>query len=383
MKKIYLLLVALAFMQAKAQDVIVKKDGSTILSKVLEVNTEDIKYKKSSNQNGPTYTIAKTDIIAINYENGDKDDFNNYKHDANETNKGYQKTVAAPNNESIIASYNIDYPSLLDNKGKKADGYFIILGIGPNSILADENIEVIFNHYDYDKLEYESIFLERRCQECDFEILIKNKSDVTIYIDLGNTFRIYGDKSYTPFFSGEQTTITSGGSTGIGLNLGSVASVAGVGGVLGTIAGGITVGGSSNRAHSTTYTKQRILSIPPKATASLGDCEWDHPNGRGDVRRSSAESIPESNLGIKKDIVKAGEVHFYDYTASPYHCQYLFTYSTQLDFSSYTTLNADLYLREIIGTNKSYSHRTKKLEKDFKEIIGQWNSRTLCNFYNF
>jgi len=38
-----------------AQDVIVKKDGSTILAKVLEVNTDNIKYKKHSNQNGPTY----------------------------------------------------------------------------------------------------------------------------------------------------------------------------------------------------------------------------------------------------------------------------------------------------------------------------------------
>ena len=40
-----------------AQDVIVKRDGSTILSKVLEVNKTDIKYKKFSNLNGPTYTI--------------------------------------------------------------------------------------------------------------------------------------------------------------------------------------------------------------------------------------------------------------------------------------------------------------------------------------
>lgn len=40
---------------ATAQDVIVKRDGSTIISKVLEVNTGDIKYKKFSNQGGPTY----------------------------------------------------------------------------------------------------------------------------------------------------------------------------------------------------------------------------------------------------------------------------------------------------------------------------------------
>lgn len=58
-----------------AQDVIVKKDGSTILSKVLEVNPSNVKYKKSSNLNGPTYSIDISDLLSINYENGDKDCF--------------------------------------------------------------------------------------------------------------------------------------------------------------------------------------------------------------------------------------------------------------------------------------------------------------------
>lgn len=74
MKKIFVLL-SFVSLNVSAQDVIVKKDGSTILSKVLEVNQNDIKYKKYSNQNGPTYTIGKSDIISINYENGDKDMF--------------------------------------------------------------------------------------------------------------------------------------------------------------------------------------------------------------------------------------------------------------------------------------------------------------------
>ena len=54
---------------SKAQDVIVKKDGSTVMSKVLEVNQDDIKYKKYSNLDGPTYTIYKKEIASINYEN--------------------------------------------------------------------------------------------------------------------------------------------------------------------------------------------------------------------------------------------------------------------------------------------------------------------------
>ena len=53
---------------ANAQDVIVKNDGSTITSKVMEITGTEIKYKKYSNLKGPTYTY-------INYENGERENF--------------------------------------------------------------------------------------------------------------------------------------------------------------------------------------------------------------------------------------------------------------------------------------------------------------------
>ncbi len=62
-----------------AQDVIVKKDGSTILSKVYEVGEKEIKYKKFSNLNGPIYTLSVKEVMAINYENGEKDLFDKIK----------------------------------------------------------------------------------------------------------------------------------------------------------------------------------------------------------------------------------------------------------------------------------------------------------------
>lgn len=62
---------------ASAQDVIVKKDNTTILSKVIEVSSSEIKYKKWSNQDGPIYSISRSDIISINYQNGDVEKFEN------------------------------------------------------------------------------------------------------------------------------------------------------------------------------------------------------------------------------------------------------------------------------------------------------------------
>ena len=58
-----------------AQDVIVKKDGSTILSKVEKVGITEIEFKKWSNQDGPIYTINRSEVLSINYQNGDIDSF--------------------------------------------------------------------------------------------------------------------------------------------------------------------------------------------------------------------------------------------------------------------------------------------------------------------
>jgi len=79
MKKLLVFLMFLCASTLYAQDVIVKKDGSTILSKVTKIGTTEVEYKKFSNQEGPTYSILKSDIQAINYENGEKEMFTEQK----------------------------------------------------------------------------------------------------------------------------------------------------------------------------------------------------------------------------------------------------------------------------------------------------------------
>ena len=75
----YLLFVILAFVlasvSANAQDVIVKTDNSTILSKVEEITEESIKYRKWNNLDGPVYVISISEVISINYSNGTMDTF--------------------------------------------------------------------------------------------------------------------------------------------------------------------------------------------------------------------------------------------------------------------------------------------------------------------
>ena len=60
---------------AFSQDVITQKTGEDIQSKILEVNQNGVKYKKFDNLDGPTFTLLKSNILMIRYENGTKDIF--------------------------------------------------------------------------------------------------------------------------------------------------------------------------------------------------------------------------------------------------------------------------------------------------------------------
>lgn len=79
MKKVIILLLCAIFSNNSgfAQDVIVKKDGSTILSKVIEVGSSEIKYKKIGKPDGPLYSINVSDVLSVNYESGEKESFEN------------------------------------------------------------------------------------------------------------------------------------------------------------------------------------------------------------------------------------------------------------------------------------------------------------------
>lgn len=74
MRKItMLLLFVLTAVITKAQDIIVKNDKTEIKVKVLEITDVAIKYKKETMLDGPTYTINKSEVFMIIYQNGTKE----------------------------------------------------------------------------------------------------------------------------------------------------------------------------------------------------------------------------------------------------------------------------------------------------------------------
>lgn len=60
---------------AKAQDVITRTDGTDIKAKVTDILPDVVKYKKFNYLDGPVFTIRKSDILIIRYENGTNEVF--------------------------------------------------------------------------------------------------------------------------------------------------------------------------------------------------------------------------------------------------------------------------------------------------------------------
>ena len=121
MKKMFLsLIVLLIGFTAYSQDIIVTNEGNKIEAKVTEVEVEVIKYKKYGDNDGPTYTMKKTEISTILYENGTVDVF-----------KKEQPQQQRPNNMygDPYYGYNNYDPYSIPGKGLRNTG-IVFMSVG-------------------------------------------------------------------------------------------------------------------------------------------------------------------------------------------------------------------------------------------------------------
>lgn len=123
MKKIIIVLSLLFCSVGFAQDVLTKKNGEDISAKVLEVTSTEIKYKKYDNPNGPTFTILKSEVLLIRYENGTKDVFNEPQKGSSQSQSSNQTPVAFNKNEIkgnalalILGSLAFTYERILNEE---------------------------------------------------------------------------------------------------------------------------------------------------------------------------------------------------------------------------------------------------------------------------
>jgi hypothetical protein len=88
-----------------AQDIIFLKTGEEIKAKVKEVKPLEISYLKFDNLEGPAYSILKSSILMIKYENGQKDIFSEDKPASNENFIETNAFGAAPITKKTVYTY--------------------------------------------------------------------------------------------------------------------------------------------------------------------------------------------------------------------------------------------------------------------------------------
>ncbi len=371
----------------KAQDIIELKDGNQISSKVLEIDKNTIKYKKYSNLDGPTYNIEVGEVVSIKYENGEKDFFQAKIDDDIEQ---MSQPLVSPDNVEIINKFSrtLDTDKL---KAKKKSAKFFITkyAVSQNSVMSNEDLEIFF----------------KMPHLCLYEIWIKNKTDQTLIIDLQNTFSVTSNNRYNQsrvyFSQSETVSVSEGNMTGTGFNLGAATQALGIGGVVGTLANGVSIGAGSSQSATTTYSNERFVIIPPYGTLPLKKWESVETKREGFIsftwrkwiscgenfymdtqkifghQNFSAtwfDPIEEYNIpDITFGSICIGESRMYDYVNSPLKKDYSIRYYKGENTNTYFTTRFSLYAKQSIGCTEANLYGDKYEDQIFNpnvDIIG-------------
>ena len=75
MRRILFLLMLMCSVSTWAQDVIVKRDGTAVICRIINVSSLEIVYKKWTDLQGPNLVMSIADAASITYENGEKKTF--------------------------------------------------------------------------------------------------------------------------------------------------------------------------------------------------------------------------------------------------------------------------------------------------------------------
>ena len=137
----------------------------------------------------------------------------------------------------------------------------------------------------------------------EVEVMVENNTDQIMTIDRTKSFfqnqNDVAQMYYDPTVQTNTTSVTHGSTTGVGVNLGSVARAVGVGGILGTALSGVNVGGSNSTSTTnvnTTYTiDQAKVSVPPHGRISMGRTFQMQGVGRSFLHSAVTESPLDVN----------------------------------------------------------------------------------------
>lgn len=169
-----LLFLIFIFVQSiAAQDTIyTKSDSSLILANILEVNPDNLKYKKYSNIEGPLYTIEKNTISKVVFENGDVETY--HQEDPN------VKKISRQSNQELVPGSRlfITYKNIDDKRNVDASDAISML----KSTIEDKTSCLVVNSFDEADFTVQLNVIKKIMAERSAKILITHiLSDKTIF----------------------------------------------------------------------------------------------------------------------------------------------------------------------------------------------------------
>jgi hypothetical protein len=111
--KVVIMFAMLISMRAFSQDTLYTKTGGVVNAKVVEINQNEIKYKKASNPDGPVYVMDVSNLVLIHFKNGSKEVFSS-------GNTGSQTAVDNSNQNNSTSN---NPPTVVNNYSSYPGGY--------------------------------------------------------------------------------------------------------------------------------------------------------------------------------------------------------------------------------------------------------------------
>ena len=368
-----------------AQDTMVTMDGDVKTVYVVDIGSTAVFYKAENTETASIQSISKSQIFVLKHADGTKYDLGSTDVQvapvaaqvttssqetavATETKEDVVSEEAKQRNQELIASINNAEPIYTgkeENKGEKDARYiFLLLGIGENSMLANDEVEISLEIGHIPCLEPGTGRYNKKglySSECSyynhaFSATIKNKTSRTLYIDLGNTFFVRGEIA-TAYYVPSATSTASTASSGVSVNAGSVAGALGIGGTVGKLASGINVGGGNSSATVNVTYSQRVIAIPPKSSKFLDykylfdgySCEGFHVYEAGSKYMPFTTEINFLNAQGKKYKYKQMEFHEFSQATSPMRFSFFLAYSYTEDCAITKSMEVEMFVRGMIG----------------------------------
>ena len=343
------------------QDTMVTQDGDVKTVYVVDIGGSAVFYKTENTDNAAIQSISKDQIFVLKRPDGTKYDLGNAPTPATQPTISPQTPTpqlsdevseeARQRNKELIESINSYVPEYRGKVGKECNRVFCVLGIGENSSMVNDEVELSMEIVAPDKEYY-------NYANPSFFLTVRNKTTATIYIDLGNTFFVRGGENATAYYVPSATSTSSTTGSGVSVNAGAVAGALGIGGGLGKLASGVNVGGGSSSTSVNVTYSQRVVAVPPMSSKTLDGqplflVEGWFCNGLNieDYDAKYAPKLPRFFFRAKKEDpeFEYGTVHTYSESESIVHFSVFMTYAKTEDCIDSKNISSTLYVKNIIG----------------------------------